>query len=804
MERTAGRLQNIMKFNKNWVDEWVANDLGPMEFADMITMAGLEVDSVSKVAGEFTDVVTAQVVECRDHPDSNKLHIAMVDCGADDLLQIVCGAPNCRTGMKTALAKTGAVLPEITIKVSAIRGVESHGMLCSYRELGMLEESDGIIELPDDAPVGVDLHDYMRLDDSTIDVDLTTNRPDCLGVRGIARETAVLTCREFVDLKVPDIKAAIDDVIDLEIENPDACPRYLCRIVKGVDQSAKSPVWMTEKLRRCGVRSVSPIVDVTNYVMLELGQPLHAFDLGAIDQKIVVRNAKEGEKLTVLSGEEMTLRSNTLVIADASKALGIAGIFGGLSSGISEKTVDVLLESAFFSPDAIKGRARQYGLATDASHRFERGVDPALQRLAIERAAQLLLEIGGGRCGPVVEKTFEDKLPLREKINLRVSRLAKVLGKKIPFEECLAILGRLGMNPVRLDDDTISAIAPSFRFDITIEEDLIEEIARVYGYDRIDNVSPVSTLTMGDVKEECLKDQVLRAVLSDLGYNEAITYSFTDPKSLKSLGKEGGITLTAPISSEMSVMRTTLLSGLLNAVKYNLNRQQKRIRLFETGLRYLNDPKAEFGILQQETLSGVVVGDVEDESWGVKARTVDFFDVKGDVEALIAQTANEALFEFKKTTESCLHPGQGADIYFEGQKAGFVGMLHPLVQKELGFKTPVGVFEIDKEALSRRRIPEYRALSKFPSIRRDFAFVINKDTTSRDLVEVVKKVCGSLLVECRIFDVFESSTLEGGRSVAVGVVLQDTRGTLDDETINKVHSEVIAAVQSQLGAKLRA
>lgn len=792
-----------MKFNKKWVDEWVANNLSAQELSDMITMAGLEVDTTTPVAGDFSGVVVAEVVECYNHPDSDHLHVTKVNCGEGELLQIVCGAPNCRQGLKVALSKIGAKLPGITIKAAKLRGVESQGMLCSYKELGMAEESDGIIELPQDAPVGMDLREYMHLDDFTIDVDLTTNRPDCLGVRGIAREVAVLTQSNFKDLSIPKIDVELEDKVGLEVLNQEACPRYLCRVVRGVDQSAKSPIWMTERLRRCGVRSVSPIVDVTNYVMLELGQPLHSFDLDQVTDKIVVRNANEGEKLTVLSGEELTLKSNTLVIADANKALGLAGIFGGLSSGISDKTCNVLFESAFFSPDAIKGRARQYGLATDASHRFERGVDPNLQRLAIERATELLLQIGGGKCGPIVEQVAEDKLPQRGKVNLRVSRLEKLLGAKISYDECFSILERLGMNPERLDEDTMCAKAPSFRFDIAIEEDLIEEIARIYGYNNIANKTPVSTLAMGTMREEDVEDQDLREILVALGYNEAITYSFTDPQSLKNLSKEGGIVLTAPISSEMSVMRTTLLAGLLNATKYNLNRQQKRVRLFETGLRYVKDDKAEFGILQQGMLAGVLTGEVEDESWASKSRNVDFFDVKGDVEELLALTLMKEEFEFKPTTEAYLHPGQGADLFFKGQKVGALGILHPQVQKAFGFKQTVGVFEIEKQALAQRKIPVFEGLSKFPSIRRDFAFVVDKSVPALEIERAIKKACGALLNEIKLFDVFEDESLGNKRSIALGVILQDKERTLDDESIEKVSEAIVKTVCQDCQAELR-
>lgn len=793
-----------MKFNKKWVDEWVPNTLTSDELSDLITMAGLEVDTVTPVCGEFDGVVVAEVLKCWNHPDSDHLHVTEVNAGDGNTYQIVCGAPNCRAGLKVALSKVGAHLPGITIKPARLRGVDSQGMLCSYKELGMAEESDGIIELPADAPVGMDLHEYLHLDDRTIDIDLTTNRPDCLGVRGIAREVGVLIRGAFREMEIPSVPVTLEDSVPVEVENPAACPRYICRVVKGVDQSAKSPVWMTERLRRCGVRSVSPIVDVTNYVMLELGQPLHSFDLSAVKEKIVVRNAREGEKLTVLSGEELTLKDNTLIIADAEKALGLAGIFGGLSSGISDKTVDVLFESAFFSPDAIKGRARQYGLATDASHRFERGVDPQLQRLAIERATELLLQIGGGKAGPLVENVTGDKLPSRQRVTLRVPRLEKVLGVAVPYGECFAILERLGMQPERTSESEITAMAPSFRFDIAIEEDLIEEIGRIYGYNNIPNVAPVSTLTMGQMREEEVGERALRSVLVSLGYNEAITYSFTDPKLLTALSAPAPIMLTAPISVEMSAMRTTMTAGLINAALHNLNRQQKRLRLFEMGLVYIQDESAEFGVRQEERLAGILTGDCEDESWAQPARHVDFFDVKGDVEELISRTAKAGKFTFVPTTTAYLHPGQGADLLFEGKKVGCLGMLHPSVQKAVGLKQNVAVFEINLSALAERSVPVYAPISKFPSIRRDFAFVVDKDVSSARVVEAVKEAAGPLLTEVRVFDVFSGESLGDKVSLAVSATLQDVERTLEDADIEAISEKIVAGVCASCNATLRA
>lgn len=792
-----------MKFNKSWVDEWVPNNhLNAQELSDVITMAGLEVDTCENVCADFDKVVVAKVVECADLPDSDHLHVTKIDAGTGELLQIVCGAHNCRAGLKVACSLVGAQLPGFKIKPAKLRGVESFGMLCSYKELGMAEESDGIIELPEDAPIGMDLHEYLKLNDSSIDVDLTSNRPDCLSIRGIAREVAVLTKNELVEPNIDPVAPTIDDTFQIKVEDSVACPRYIGRVIRGVNQKATSPIWMTEKLRRCGIRSVSPIVDITNYVMLELGQPLHSFDLNRLQGQIIVRQSKAGEKLTLLSGDEVTLDDSTLVIADNTKPVALAGIFGGAETGINDDTQDVFLESAFFTPVSIKGRARRYGLKTDASHRFERGVDPQLQRMAIERATALLIEVAGGQAGPVVEACDESQLKAQHQITLRMSKLEKVLGSSFDYAEVKSILQSLGLQPVEIEGG-FTTTAPSFRFDLEIEEDLIEEVARIRGYNTIDNRLPIATMIMSSPKEEYLSDRALRHCLVQAGYNEAITYSFTDPKVLKSFNDLEPLVLSSPISTELSAMRTTLLAGLAITAKYNVFRQQKRVRLFEVGLSYIQDKDAENGVRQEPMIAGIVVGDAEEECWAQSPRRVDFFDLKGDVESMLALTARPQAFEWRPTEDSYLHPGQGADLYLDGKKVGVVGMLHPQTQKNLDFKQQVGVFEIALSALQQRVIPVAHEISKFPSVRRDFAFVLNNKYSAKDLVAVIKESGGNLVTDVTIFDVFTNESLGDQRSIALGVTLNDTNTTLETSVVDGIANKILENVKEKLGAVLR-
>ena len=791
-----------MIFNKQWIDEWVDNNLSAEELSDKITMAGLEVDSVSDVADNFDKVVVGKVLECVPHPDSDHMHVTKVDAGTGEIFQIVCGAPNCREGLKVCVSLIGAHVNGITIKKAKLRGVESNGMLCSYKELGMAEESNGIIELPEDAPLGMDVREYFKLNDKVIDVDLTSNRPDCLGICGIAREVAVLLNKECKYPVIEPVKPTIDDVFPVEVEDKQGCPRYLDRVIRGVNQKAVTPLWMVEKLRRCGIRSVSPIVDVTNYVMLEFSQPLHSFDLNKLKDKIVVRKAHQDEKMTVLSGEELKLNANTLLITDATGPVALAGIFGGLNSGIDENTTDVLLESAFFSPDAIKGRARSYGLDTDASHRFERGVDHDNQRRAMERATALLIEIAGGKAGPINEVVSEQDLPKHEPITLRMTKLAKVLGQEIDENTVFNILKNLELNPVKVDGG-FTCVSPSFRFDIAIEEDLIEEVARIYGYDNIKNATPVSELYMVHEKEEVVLDKDIKNALVSVGYNEAITYSFTDPKVLKEFSDIKPLMLNTPISPELSAMRTSLLAGLSIVAKYNANRQQRSVRLFEQGLRYIIDEKAENGVSQVPMVAGISVGDICDESWTAKTRSVDFFDIKADVEALLNVTVNKDAFSVQRTTEKFLHPGQGADLYKDGVKVGYFGMLHPTTQKSLGFKQKVGVFEILRSAIETRVVPSYHAISKFPSVRRDFAFVIDKSVAVNDLITLIKQVGGTLVQDVKIFDVFEDASLGDKHSVALGVIAQAVERTLEDTEVDTLATSIVEAAKEKFGAVLR-
>ncbi|HDL3291817.1 TPA: phenylalanine--tRNA ligase subunit beta, partial [Mannheimia haemolytica] len=553
-----------MKFNESWLREWVNPAISTEQLCDQITMLGLEVDDVEPVAGAFSGVVVGEVVECAQHPDADKLRVTKVNVGGERLLDIVCGAPNCRQGLKVACAVEGAVLPgDFKIKKTKLRGQPSEGMLCSYSELGIKEDHSGIIELPADAPIGQDFREYLNLNDVAIEISLTPNRADCLSIAGIAREVGVIN---RVDVKAPtitDVKATISDKVSVELQAPEACPRYLARVVKNVNVKATSPLWLQEKLRRCGIRSIDPIVDITNLSLLELGQPMHAFDAAKIEGGIQVRMAKEGEELVLLDGTNAKLQSNTLVIADSKGALAMAGIFGGEASGVSENTKDVVLESAFFASLAITGRARQYGLHTDASHRFERGVDPELTRQAMERATALLLEICGGEASEIVEAVSQENLPKRNTVTLRRSKLDSVIGHHIDDATVTDILTRLGLN-VTFADNSWTAIAPSWRFDIEIEEDLIEEIARIYGYNSIPNNSPLAHLTMKGTPEKLLEANRIRMALVDSDYQEVITYSFVDPKKQSLLHpQQEALILPNPISSEMSAMRVSLLTGLL-------------------------------------------------------------------------------------------------------------------------------------------------------------------------------------------------------------------------------------------------
>ncbi|MCG7561585.1 phenylalanine--tRNA ligase subunit beta [Pseudoalteromonas sp. McH1-42] len=794
-----------MKFSEKWLREWVNPAIDTEALSEQLSMAGLEVDGVDPVAGDFDGVVIGEVVECGQHPDADKLRVTKVNVGEDELLDIVCGAANCRAGLKVAVAKVGAVLPGgFKIKKAKLRGQPSHGMLCAFEELGMAESSDGILELPADAQIGQNIREYFNLDDVTIDVDLTANRSDCLGIKGLAREVGVLNGIDVNELAIPAVEPTIDDKIEIELVNSQACPRYLGRVVKGINLDAITPLWMVEKLRRSGIRSIDPVVDITNYVLLELGHPMHAFDLSAIEGGIKVRSAAENEELVLLDGNTAKLKPSTLVIADHNKALAMAGIFGGENSGVKEGTTDILLESAFFNPLAIAGQARSYGLHTDASHRYERGVDYQLQRDAMERATALLLEIAGGQAGPVVEAVSEADLPEAKSVTLRRARLDRVIGYHIADEKVTDILTRLGLD-VAFANDSWTAVVPSYRFDISIEEDLIEEVARVFGYNNIPNVAPTAALKMTDHQEARLPVSRLRNELVARGYQEAITYSFVDPKKQQLLHPESdALVLPHPISVEMSAMRVSLMPGLLNAVAYNQNRQQARIRLFEHGLKFVKDEAAENGVRQTPVIGGVVYGNTHNEHWGIESRKTDFFDVKGDVEALLALCNDKARFSFKAQPSDGLHPGQSAAIYANGEKVGYIGAVHPQLQKSLDLNETAYVFEVETAAIAERKLPEAVSISKFPSNRRDIAILVADDVKIGDILESIEKVGGNQLVDLNLFDVYKGKGIEPGyKSLAIALTLQAVDRTLEEKDINDTVEIVVAELAKQFNASLR-
>ncbi|MDN3526495.1 phenylalanine--tRNA ligase subunit beta [Halomonas sabkhae] len=796
-----------MKFSEQWLREWVSPALTTQELADQVTMAGLEVDGIEPVAAAFHGVVVAEVVELASHPDADKLSVCQVDDGVERL-QVVCGAPNVASGQKIAFARVGAVLPSedgkgFTIKQAKLRGVESRGMVCSASELGLdSETSAGILVLPAAAPVGDDLRDYLLLDDSTIEVDLTPNRGDCLSVQGMAREVGVLN---RLPIQAPDLEAVPaehDETFTVRIEDGDGCPRYLGRVIKDVDVTAETPLWMAERLRRGGVRTIDPVVDITNYVMLELGQPLHAFDRDNLSDAIEVRRARQGESLVLLDGQSVELSQDTLLIADSSGPLAIAGVMGGEHSGVSTDTRDIFLEAAHFSPLAVAGQARNYGLHTDASHRFERGVDPELVRQAAERATALLRDITGGRPGPLTEvsATASGSAP-HEAVVLRRSRLDQALDKVLADDEVSEILERLGMTVVEVEQGWRAGI-PSWRFDIAIEEDLIEEVARIHGYNRLPARHPRAHLGPRPDNEARRPLAALRNRMVSRGYFEAVTYSFVAPELQQTLlpGAESP-ELANPISSDLSVMRASLFPGLIRALEHNLNRQQSRVRLFETGLVF----RGKLDELEQIPMLGALVcGSREPEGWSSGNQDVDFFDLKGDLESLIALGDDAAAWSFEAATHPSLHPGQSARVLRQGKEVGWIGKLHPAVRAQLGLKTEALLFEVQIDALSQGHIPAFKPLSRYPEVRRDLAFLVDAGQPVQALLDILHAQAGEWLVDAHLFDVYQGKGVpEGRKSIALGLTWQHPSRTLNDDEINQLVDSIVEASRSNLGAELR-
>jgi phenylalanyl-tRNA synthetase beta chain len=791
-----------MRFSEAWLREYANPSISTAELVHQVTMAGLEVDSAEPAAGAFTGVVVGEILEAAPHPQADRLRVCLVAWGDGGPLQIVCGAPNARAGLKAPLALEGAELPGgLAIKRSELRGVASFGMLCSSKELAIDEGAAGLMELPADAPVGADLRGYLKLDDTLIEVDLTPNRADCLSVEGIAREVALLN---GLDLNAPPLQPVAvtsDATLPISVEAPEACPRYLGRYIQGVSRSAPTPLWMKERLRRSGLRSLDAVVDVTNYVLLELGQPLHAFDAAKLDGGIRVRYAAAGEKLKLLNDQELELHDDVLVIADERKALALAGIMGGSDSSVSEATADIFLECAFFSPVAIMGKARRYGLSTDSSHRFERGVDPELQARAIERASELILAIAGGEAGPIVAAVSAAHLPKREPILLRAGRISRLLGLDIEPARVADILTRLGFKPEPTGEGW-RVTPPGFRFDIAIEADLIEELGRVYGYDHLPRRHPVIPAAMRPVSEALLELDRAKNVLVDRGYQEAITYSFVEEGLQKLIEPEiPHLPLKNPLSAELAVMRTTLWAGLLDAALKNTYRQQNRVRLFESGLIFINLPS---GLEQKKSIAGLALGSVNAEQWGEPQRKVDFYDIKADVEALAKLTGRADKLSFSAGQHPALHPGQTAEISLAGERLGWIGMLHPRLEKQLGFEQNVFLFELDQDVLLNRAVHRFKSLSKFPSVRRDIAVIVANAITVDGLVACARSLGGGLLRDLVVFDVYCGQGVEAGKkSVALGLMWQDDAETLTDARVDQAVARVVAGLAEQFDARLR-
>lgn len=788
-----------MKLNESWLREWVNPAIGTDELVQQITMAGLEVDGVEPAAASFTGVVVAQVKSTRPHPDADKLTICEVD-GGDGIYQVVCGAKNVRPELKIPFAKIGALLPgDFKIKPAKLRGEDSQGMLCGASELGLEDVIDGLFELPADAPVGTDIREYLSLNDSIIEVDLTPNRADCLSVRGIAREVGVLNRVPVTEPAIGSVSVASDMSFDVRVSASSACPKYLGRVIEGVDLTAATPLWMRERLRRAGLRTIDPVVDVTNYVLLELGQPLHAFDLAKITGAIDVRFAKQDEKITLLDGQEVTLRDDALVIADDGQALAFAGVMGGAGSAVSESTRNIFLECAFFAPLAIAGKARSYGLHTDSSHRFERGVDPALQEAAIERATALIIEIAGGKAGAISSVVSDAHMPTAANIVLRAKRIESLLGLSLPSEDVEQILTRLGMSLVAAEGGW-QITAPSWRFDIEREEDLIEELARIYGYANLPTRLP-SVVANPQIPEGQLNVRRLVDALQSRGYYEVITYSFVDP-AVQSV-VEPNVTplpLANPISSELAVMRTSLWSGLLTCARYNLNRQSDRLRLFETGLRFV--PK-EAELVQEPMLAGLVYGASTPANWAQAARPIDFYDLKGDVEALLG-LSGRANWQFTPAEHPTLHPGQSAQIHINDELAGWVGKLHPAVAAQLDLPENIYLFELRNDVILEANTPKFVELSDQPAVRRDLAFVLDTAIPAGSVLQAVRKACDSSLREVRIFDVYQGDRVAAGtKSLALGLTFQERSRTLREAEISSQIEAVVSLLKQEFNAHLR-
>ncbi|AUM27527.1 phenylalanine--tRNA ligase subunit beta [Acinetobacter pittii] len=792
-----------MKISENWLRTWVNPAIDSETLSDQLTMLGLEVDELAPVAQPFTGVVVGEVLTVEQHPDADRLRVTTVNIGSGEPLQIVCGAPNVRAGMKAPVATIGAVLPgDFKIKKGKLRGVESQGMLCGASEIDLEDKIDGLLELPDDAPVGVNIREYLKLDDNVIDISITPNRGDCFSIRGIAREIAVIN---QLQMNEPDIKSVDATIADEKkvVISTEGAPRYLGRVIKNVNVKAATPEWMEQALARSGIRTHSILVDVTNYVLMELGQPMHAFDLAKIEGTVHVRQAQPQEKLQLLNDQEVELQEDIMVIADDQKALAIAGIMGGLASSVTDDTTDIFLESAFFAPLAIAGRARRFGLHTDSSQRYERGVDFELPLIAMNRASQLIQELAGGEFGPITVAEKTEILPKREAIELKQAQVDQLLGYQLTADFIADALTRLGCEVTVKAEGEWNVVPPSHRYDMAIYQDLIEEVARIDGYDNIQISLPSMDVQLAKYQDR-FEIAELRQTIVTLGYQEAISFSFADAKLEKQLNPQvNPLMLANPISSDLAAMRSTLLSSLIPCVQYNLNRQQSRVRFFELGLRFdYQDAKSIEDLKQIPTLALVAVGSQQLESWHVKPQPMDFFDFKGEIEEILA--AGRVKVEYVRSERAWLHPGQSAEILVDGQSIGYLGRLHPSLENELDLST-TWVAELDQAAVLQSYVSNFTELSRFPSIRRDIALLISDNINVRDIQQLIEKTGGELLDSTWLFDVYTGQGVEEGkRSLAFALLWQHPSRTLEDAEIKSGMDNIIQVLENTYQATLRA
>ena len=791
-----------MKISEKWLREWVNPRLGTRQLAERLTMAGLEVGAIEPAAPALDNVVVGEILSVTPHPSAERLKVCEVNVGERTPRTVVCGATNTAVGLRAPVALPGAKLPnDKNIVETEIRGVKSYGMLCSAMDLGFEESSGGLLLFESTAKPGASLKRLLALDDTTLEIELTPNRGDCLSVAGIAREVAALTNTKLKGPRLRRVAAKTRRRIKVVLEAPQDCPCYVGRVIENIDPRAITPLWIKERLRRSGLRSVHPVVDVTNYVQLELGQPMHAFDFDKLAGSIHVRQARKGESLMLLDGKQITLEKGSLLIADDRRPLAIAGIMGGLESAVGDTTQRVFLESAHFRPESVAGRARALGLQTESAQRFERGVDPALPRLAMERATELLLAIVGGKPGPVIEQKSKRHLPKTEAISLRSNRTRQLLGLDMPAAQVAGILTSLGMK-ARHTADGWRVMPPSYRFDIRCEVDLIEELARVHGYEKITSTRPRMEMRARALPEARLTTSRLRTALVDRDYQEIITYSFVDPDLQKLLDPATRpLALANPIAANMSVMRTSLWPGLLQTLLYNQNRQAERQRLFEVGRRFLSTG----GHISQDCMiAGVITGPTGTPQWGMERREVDFFDAKADVEALLALTGKTGEYRFQPADQPALHPGMAAEILFQGNHIGWVGGLHPEIREKLNLDKPVFLFELTCTAFEEVRTPVYREISRFPAIRRDIAVTVDVSLPAVEILECVKNVAGNLLVNLELFDEYRGKGIDSGRkSFAMGLTLQESSRTLKDSEVDALLARIVVALETEFKAKLR-